>query len=465
MGLDEDLENLRKLASKRIDKSLEIVAKDRKYLAKAIGLKYFPIAITKAEGSKVWDADGNEYIDFLTSAAVYNIGHRNPRVVKAIREQIDKLLNYTVVYLYMEPCVRLAEKLVSITPGKFNKKVSYGFSGSDSVDSAIKVARAYTKKRCILSFYGSYHGTTYGSLSATGIIDESIKTQVFPLADIKFVDFPDPYRNKWGIDGYEHPDELTSRALEEVKNKIKECTSDIAGLLFEPIQGDAGVIIPPEEFIKGLRELADTHGFVLIDEEVQTGVGRTGKFWAIEHFDVVPDVLVSAKALGGGMPISAVVGRSEIMDSVSPPMLVFTHSGHAVSASAALATIEAVEDENLIAKAAEMGEYIIKRFREMQDKFDIIGDVRGKGLLIGVDIVKRGKEPDRKGALKICWRAWEKGLIVISFGRNGNVLRIAPPLNIPREDVDRALDIIESSIKEFLEGKIPDDVIDYLRGW
>ena len=465
MSLDKDLADLRKLVGKRIDKSLEIVAKDRKLLAKAIGLKYFPIAIAKAEGSKVWDADGNEYIDFLTSAAVYNVGHRNPRVVKAIREQIDRLLNYTAVYLYTEPCIRLAEKLVSITPGKFDKKVSYGFSGSDGVDSAIKVARAYTKRRYILSFYGSYHGTTYGSLSATGIVDESIKAQIFPLMDIKFVDFPDPYRNKWGIDGYEHPDELTSKALEEIENKIKECTSHVAGLLFEPIQGDAGVVIPPKEFIKGLRELADRHDFVLIDEEVQTGIGRTGKFWAIEHFDAVPDVLVSAKALGGGMPISAVVGKSEIMDSVSPPMLVFTHVGHAVSASAALATIRAVEDENLLVKAAETGEYIIKRFREMQDKFNIIGDVRGKGLLIGVDIVRRGKEPDRKGALKICWRAWEKGLIMISFGRNGNVLRIAPPLNISKEDVDRALDIIESSIKEFLEGKIPDKVIDYLKGW
>ncbi|TDA37312.1 MAG: aspartate aminotransferase family protein, partial [Thermoproteota archaeon] len=219
------------------------------------------------------------------------------------------------------------------------------------------------------------------------------------------------------------------------------------------------------EFIKGIRELADTYGFSLIDEEVQTGIGRTGKFWAIEHFNVVPDILVSAKALGGGMPISAVIGRSDMMDSVPSPLLVFTHAGHAVSASAALATIEAVEDEKLVDRASETGEYIIRRLREMQDKFDIIGDVRGKGLLIGVEIVRKGKEPDRQGALKICWRAWEKGLILISFGRNGNVLRIAPPLNISKEDVDRALDIIESSIREFLEGKIPDGVLDYLKGW
>jgi 4-aminobutyrate aminotransferase len=463
--VSEDLTGLRKLTNKKIDKSLEIVARDKKYLARAIELKYFPLVVARADGSRVWDVDGNEYIDFLTSAAVYNVGHRNPRVVKAIKEQVDKFLNYTVVYLYAEPCVKLAEKLISITPGNFDKKVTYGFSGSDGVDSAVKVARAYTRRRFILSFYGSYHGMTYGALSTTGIVSEDLKASVFPLAGIEHVHFPDPYRNKWGIDGYEHPDELTNRALKEIEDKIREHASDMAGLLVEPIQGDAGVVVPPAEFIRGIRELADTYDFSLIDEEVQTGIGRAGKFWAIEHFNVVPDIIVSAKALGGGMPLSAVIGRSEMMDSVPPPLLVFTHAGHAVLASAALATIETVEDEKLVDKAAETGEYTIKRLREMQDKFDIIGDVRGKGLLIGVEIIRKGKEPDRKGALKICWRAWEKGLILISFGRNGNVLRIAPPLNISKEDVDRALDIIENSIREFLEGRIPDGVLDYLKGW
>jgi len=457
--------SIRGLTRKKIDKSLEIVAKDKIYLARALGLKYFPIAIAKAEGSKVWDADGNEYIDFLTSAALYNVGHRHPKVVEAIKDQIDKFINYTIVYLYAEPCVKLAEKLVSITPGKFDKKVSYGFSGSDGVDSAIKVARAYSKKKYILSFRGSYHGTTYGALSATGIISEDVKSPICPLTNIEYVEFPDPYRNKWGIDGYEHPDELTNRSLKEIEDKIKECSFDVAGLLVEPIQGDAGVVVPPDEFIKGLSELANKYGFVLVDEEVQTGLGRTGRFWAIEHFNVAPDVLVSSKALGGGMPLSAVVGRADIMDSVPPPLLGFTHAGHAVSASAALATIEAIESEGLLNRAAKMGEYIIRRFREMQDEFDIIGDVRGKGLLIGVEIVKNKREPDRDGALKICWRAWEKGLILITFGKKGNVLRIAPPLNISEDEVDSGLNIIEDSIKEFLKGEIPDGVLNYLKGW
>ena len=456
---------VKRLTRKKIDKSLEIVAKEKKYLARAIGLKYFPVAITKAEGSKVWDADGNEYIDFLTSAAVYNVGHSHPKVLEAIKDQIGKFVNYTIVYLYTEPCVKLAEKLVSITPGKFDKKVSYGFSGSDGVDSAIKVVRAYSKKKYILSFRGSYHGTTYGALSATGIINGDVKLPLRPLTNIEYVEFPDPYRNKWGIDGYEHPDELTNKSLKEIEDKVKECSFDVAGFLAEPIQGDAGVVVPPEEFIKGLSELADQYSFALVDEEVQTGLGRTGRFWAIEHFNVTPDVLVSSKALGGGMPLSAVVGRSEIMDSLPPPLLVFTHGGHAVLTSAALATIEAIESEGLLNRALEMGEYVVKRFREMQDGFDVIGDVRGKGLLIGVEIVKNKKEPDRDGALKICWRAWEKGLILISFGKKGNVLRIAPPLSISKDEIDRGLDIIEDSIKEFLKGEIPDEVLNYLKGW
>lgn len=465
MIMFEDLMSVKRLTTKKIDKSLEIVAKEKKYVARGTGLKYFPIVIAKAEGSKVWDADGNEYIDFLTSAAVYNVGHRHPKVLEAIKNQIDKFINYTIAYLYTEPYIKLAEKLLSITPGKFDKKVSYGFSGSDGVDTAIKVVRAYSKKKYILSFCKSYHGTTYGALSVTGIISKDVKLPLLPLTNIEYVDFPDPFRNKWEIDGYEHPDELTNTSLKEIEDKIKECSFDVAGFLAEPIQGDAGVVIPPKEFIKGLAELAVEYGFAFVDEEVQTGLGRTGKFWAIEHFNATPDVLVSSKALGGGMPISAVVGRSEIMDSVPPPILVFTHAGHAISASAALATIEVIESEGLLNRAVEMGEYIVKRCREMQDEFDVIGDVRGKGLLIGVEIVKNKKEPDRDGALKICWRAWERGLILISFGKNGNVLRIAPPLNISKDDVNSGLDIIEDSIKELIKGKIPDEVVNYIKGW
>jgi len=456
-----------KYTSKKIDKSLELAELNERYIPKASGLKYYPLAVAKAEGSKVWDVDGNEYIDFLTSAAVYNIGHRHPKIVSAILGQVDKVLNYTMAYLYEETPVELAKCLTEITPGDFEKKVTFGFSGSDSVDSSIKAAKAYTKRRYIISFKNSYHGMTYGALSATGIIDPAVKGAIHPIKDFHLVEFPDPYRNPWNMDGYENPEELSTLALEQVEAKIKELNENVAGIIVEPIQGDAGVIIPPFSFIKGLRKLTEEYDIVFVDEEVQTGMGRTGKWWAIEHFNVIPDVIASAKALGGGMPISAVIGRSEIMESVPVPLFVFTHIGHAVNASAAIATIEVIREEELAKRAERLEKYVIKRFREMMGEYEIIGDIRGKGLLIGVDIVndQKSRTPDKITALKICWRAWEMGLILITFGKYGNILRIAPALNISKEDLDRGLEIIEESIKDVLTGRVPDEIVNFLRGW
>ena len=460
-------DELLKLTSKKVEKNLSIIKLEEKYIPRAIALKYYPLVVVRAEGSRVWDADGNEYIDFLTSAAVYNVGHRHPAVVNAIKEQVERLLNYTPAYFYEEEPIKLAKQLAEITPGKHEKKVTFGFSGSDAVDSSLKIARVYTKRRYIVSFKDSYHGMTYGAISVTGILRSEARELVYPLREVRFADYPDPYRNPWGIDGYEKPSELTSTALAHVERIVRELNEDVAAVIAEPIQGDAGVVVPPEEFVKGLKELTEKHGIVYIDEEVQTGMGRTGKWWAIEHFDTVPDLLVSAKALGGGMPISAVVGKADIMDSIPSPLLVFTHIGHAVNASAALATIRVIGEERLVERARELGKYVLKRLKEMQEKYEMIGDVKGKGLMIGVDVVKSKKtrEPDRATALKICWRAWEKGLILITFGKHGNVLRIAPPLNISREDLDRGLEIIEEAVKEVLAGRVPDEVVNYLRGW
>ncbi len=460
-------EGIVRLTRKKLENNLAIVKLDEEYIPAASALKYYPLAVVRAEGARVWDADGNEYIDFLTSAAVYNVGHRHPEVVNAIKEQVEELLNYTPSYFYEEQPVRLAKYLTELTPGPYRKKVTFGFSGSDSVDTALKAARAYTRRRHVISFHGSYHGMTYGALSATGIVSPEVKDLIFPIKDIHFVEYPDPYRNSWGINGYENPSELSNTALAQIERRVKELNGEVGAVIAEPIQGDAGVIVPPKEFMKGLRELTRDHNILYIDEEVQSGMGRTGRWWALEHFDVEPDILVTAKALGGGMPISAVVGRAEVMDSVPPPLFVFTHLGHAVNARAAIATIEVIKKEKLAERASELGEYVMRRFRELSGEIPIIDDVRGKGLMIGVDIVKNAKtkEPDRKTALKVCWRAWERGLILITFGKHGNVLRIAPPLNISKEDLDRGLDIIAESMKDVLRGEVSDDVLGYLRGW
>ncbi len=460
-------EDVERYVSLKVSESLRWAKESDEYIASAAGLKYYPLCVEKAEGAKVWDKDGNEYIDFLTSACVYNIGHRHPKILKAISRQIDKVLNYTIAYLYEDAPVELAKKLVKITPGDFKKKVTFGFSGSDGVDSAIKAARAFTGRKGIIAFKDSYHGTTYGSLSLTGIVKPEVRGKVYPIPDVYFIEYPDPYRNSWGIDGYKDPKELVSKVLGEIESKINELGGDVAAIVFEPIQGDAGVVVPPADFIPELRKLADKYGIVLIDEEVQTGIGRTGKWWAVENFGVVPDIIVSAKALGGGMPISATIGKEEVMESVPPPLFVFTHSGHAVSATSALATLEAVEEEGLLERARRLGERALREFERMRDEFEFIGDVRGIGFLIGIDIVKsrETKEFDRNTALKICWRAWEKGLILVTFGKGGNVLRIAPPLIIKEEELERAIDIIRSSMKDVRDGKVNDEVLRFLRGW
>ncbi len=460
-------QGIEKHTTKNIRKNLDTALLDEEYIPRGSSIKYYPLAVERAEGSLVWDRDGNRYIDFLTSAAVYNIGHCHPRVVKAVKDQADKVFNYITGYFYQENPARLAKLLSEITPGNFKKKVTFGFSGSDANDSAMKAARAYTGKKYILSFKESYHGTTYGSLAITGIIDESTKKCVYPPDGVGFVEFPDPLRNSWGIDGYREPEILSEKTLQAIRSKIDELQGNVAGIIIEPIQGDCGAAIPPSGFMKDLKLLCEEKGILFISEEIQSGMGRTGKMWAIELFDVEPDIIVAGKALGGGLPISAVIGKAEVMDSVPPPLFCFTHLGHALNTGAAIETIGVTLDEDLMQKALDNGDYLKTGFDSMAQRFDLIGDIRYRGLLFGVDIVRKGteKDPDRDTALKICWRAWEKGLIMITFGKHGNVLRIAPPLNIGQDLLDEALRIIEESIVDVLDGKVSDEAIRYLQGW
>ncbi|MEM4914219.1 MAG: aminotransferase class III-fold pyridoxal phosphate-dependent enzyme, partial [Desulfurococcaceae archaeon] len=243
--------------------------------------------------------------------------------------------------------------------------------------------------------------------------------------------------------------------------------ANVAALILEPVQGDGGVLVPPKNYVNGIRKLTEEYQIVLVDDEVQSGMGRTGRLFAIEHFGVEPDLLVLGKALGAGMPISAVVGRSEILDSAPPQTFFATSAAHALSCIAAIKNIEYIVNNNIVDRARTLGEYAIKRLKELQEKYEVIGDVRGLGLMIGVDIVKdkKTKTPDRVTALKIIWRAWEKGLIMMTYGKHGNVLRVAPPLTIPREDLDKGIEIIEEAVKDVIEGKVPDNVVEQLVAW
>ena len=333
-----------------------------------------------------------------------------------------------MVYFYNDRPVRLAELLITTTPGDAPKKAVFGFSGSDGVDAAIRAARAFTGRRQILSFKESYHGMTTAALSVTGIVSDEAKKDVCLDPHVIFAEYPDPYRNSWGIDGYADPAALSGKAMESIAALLERHRGDVAAVLIEPAQGDGGMIFPPGEFMTRLRGVTEREGIVLIDEEVQTGMGRSGRWWAIEHFGVVPDLIVTAKSLGGGLPISAVVGRAEILDAVPAPLFAYTHAGHAVSCASAEAMIKVVRDEGLAAAAVEKGQVIADWFRSRAGRYPFIGDIRQRGLLMGVEVVsdREKRTPDKAMAMKISWAAWERGLIMITF-REGRQRAAAGP--------------------------------------
>ena len=450
-------------SGKNMTKTTDLISKYKRYISKGHAFKYFPMIISKAKGSKVWDINGKEYIDFLSSAATFNIGHNNEEVVNAIREKLNNYLHYCF-YVYHEPAIKLAELLVNTTPGKFAKKVAFGLSGSDAVDTAVKASLLYTHKKNIASFTYSYHGTTFMDISISGAFKPQLRYHLNSYPYVYFFDFPDIYRRPINMT----EEEYSKCCLEKIENFFENIIgSSFAALIIEPIQGDGGVLVPPVSFVKGVYKLTKKYDICFIDDEVQTGMGRTGKMLAIEHFGVEPDLIVLGKALGGGMPISAVIGRAEILDSAIPQTYFMALSPHAISSVAAITTLEYIRKNDLLKRAQQMGDYTMQRLRELSEKYEMIGDVRGLGLMMGVEIVKdkNKKEPDRKKAIKIIWRAWEKGLIMTTYGKYGSVLRIAPPLVIEREEIDKAIDIIDDSIQDVISGKVRDEIFNVMKPW
>jgi len=448
---------------KKLTESLKIIKQDEEVISPASRVPYYPFVMKRGKGAIVEDIDGNRYIDFLSSAAALNTGHAHPRVVRAIKEQVNNFTNYTTAYMYNKNQVELAQELVQITPGNRTKKVSFGLSGSDANDGAIKLARIFTKRQKIIAFLRSYHGSTYGAISLSAI-SLNMRRNIGPfLPEIYHVPYPDCYRCPFKL----VPSNCNLSCLDYIKTVLDTLipAEEIAAVIIEPIQGDAGIIVPPKNYLSNLKNLCGDNGILFIAEEVQTGFGRTGKWFAVEHWGIEPDVILLGKAIASGMPLSAIVAKKEIMDSWKAPAHLFTMGGNAVSCAAALATISVIKEEKLVEKSKEIGDYIKARFNELKKEHELIGDVRGKGLLIGVDLVsdRETKQRAEKEAAKICWRCWEKGLILTFFSKS--VLRIAPPLVITKKEVDIALDIIEESIKDVEEGKISDQVLKKISGW
>lgn len=444
-------------------KTNNIIEDEGKYLSYTTRVPYYPLVVSEAKGATIKDIEGNTFIDFLASAAVINTGHNHPRIVKAIKDQVDKFIHYTPAYMYHEPHTKLAKRLVEVTPGEYEKRVAFGLSGSSSVDGAIKAARAHTGRPIIVSFLRSYHGTTMGAISVSGISLDMRKNLGPLIPDVHFIPYPDSYRGQFNDEGACYGDGYINYFKELLKTVIPP--DKVAGIIYEPIQGDSGVLIPPKAFYNELDAICKEHGILLIADEVQTGFGRTGKMFASEYFDIEPDILVVGKALASGMPLSGLVARREIFESWGTPAHFFNTAGNPISCAAAIETINVIEDEGLLDHTNEIGAYLMDSFKIMEKKYNCIGDVRGVGLLIGVDIVKDRvtKERDVEKTAKICWRCWEKGLILAFF--SGSVLRVAPPLTLTKDEAIKAIKIIDEAISDVENGLVSDEVLKEIKGW
>ncbi|KYH39188.1 MAG: 4-aminobutyrate aminotransferase [Candidatus Bathyarchaeota archaeon B23] len=428
-------------------KAKKIVEKSRSTLATTT--QWLPLVVRRAKGVVVEDVDGNIYYDFAVGVSVLNLGHSHPAVVEAIKRQAELYTHFAGTDFYYEPQLRLGEKLREITPGGWGKKVYFGNSGAESVEAAIKILRWSTKRKMFISFIGAFHGRTMGALSLTAskIVH---KDRFFPtMPGAVHIPYPDPYRNPWNIDGYEEPEELTKAVIDYLEHYVLERflpPTEVAGIFFEPIQGEGGYVVPPRNFFKELKKVADEHGILLVDDEIQAGMGRSGKMWGVEHFGVEPDVLTVAKALGGGIPIGATIYRDELDFGVEGAHAT-TFGGNPVACSAALAVLEVMERERLVENAARVGDYLGKRLGEMEDRYEFIGDARGLGLFRAIDIVKDPKTKEYNPKLRndIALEAFKRGLILLPCGKSA--IRLIPPLNVRAEEIDVALEILEESLK------------------
>jgi len=421
-----------------------VIERDARVLSPSYTRGY-PLVAARGEGAIIEDVDGNRFLDFNAGIAVASTGHCHPKVVAAIEEQSKRLIHMSGTDFYYENMVQLAEKLASLAPGAGPHRVYFGNSGTEATEAAMKLARYHTGRDKFIAFTGAFHGRTLGALSLTG--SKVVQRKGFgPLVPGVFhAHFPDPYRRPDGVSADDHAVSCV-RFIEDELFRTIVPADEVAGIVVEPIQGEGGYLVPPKAFHEELRRLADRHGILLILDEVQCGMGRTGKMWASEHFGVVPDIFTSAKGIASGLPLSAMIARADIMDW-PPGAHASTFGGNPVAVEAALATIELLESE-LIANAAVMGRYILDRMRDWPRRFQHVGDVRGLGLMIGFEMVRDQNTKSRAPELRdrIQELAFERGLLVLGAGRN--TIRLCPPLVITRDQADFALDTLEATLGE-----------------
>jgi len=406
--------------------------------------RFFRTAIDYGKGSTVVDMDGNVFIDWFGGVSVMNLGHGNPVVVEAIRKQLDRITHITEVPT--EARISYLKNLNSSLPGelKNHSKVLFTVTGADACEAAVSLARYVTKRRTIIAFSGSYHGIAGGIVQATAN-PHYREYSSFNPHEIFFAPFPYPYRFPF------KGDDISKVVIDYLDYLVSDPYSGIskpAGIIVEPIQGEGGYIVPPDDFLPMLRELADKHSIPLIIDEVQTGIGRTGKMWASQLYGVTPDIMCVSKSVGGGVPISNIVYREEY-DDLPVSFHLGTYRGNPLGLAAGSEVIRYLMNSDVLGRVERDGKYILSKFRDMMSESDIIGDVRGKGFMIGVELVRRGTtEPNQEAAQKLRESLFQKGLLMHTCGHYGNVMRFMAPLTIENDLVDKGLEIFESSLKE-----------------
>ncbi len=417
--------------------------KDKKFISPSYTRSY-PAVVEKGEGVWIYDVDGNRFLDMTAGVAVLATGHSHPEIIETAIEQIKKLVHMSGTDFYYPAEIMLAEKLAEIVPGAANRKVFFGNSGAEANEAAFKLARFHTKRPYVIAFIGAFHGRTYGAMSLSG--SKSVHHKGFaPLIQgVIHVPYPDPYRPPFGI-----PEERVSDAvIDYIDNVVFRRLVDpeeVAAVFFEPIQGEGGYIVPPLDFFRKLKDLISKYGILLVDDEVQSGMGRTGRMFAIEHFGIIPDIVTVAKGIASGFPLGAMVARSSLMDWGAGAHA-STFGGNPVSCMVALKTIELLEN-GLIENAEKMGHYLMENLKKLMDTYEFIGDVRGKGLMIGVDIVKDRESKKYNPGLRnrIVDEAFKKGLLLLAAGPSA--IRWAPALTVKKEELDVALEIFEEALR------------------
>jgi 4-aminobutyrate aminotransferase len=415
-----------------------ILAGDEKYISPSYTRSY-PLVAKRGRGIVVEDVDGNEFFDFSAGIAVTSTGHCHPDVVAAIQKQAAELIHMSGTDFYYENMVDLAQKLATLTPGGVPRRVYFGNSGTEAIEAAIKLARYHTGRKQFVAFYGAFHGRTMGSLALTGSRSGQRKNFFPVMPGVHHVPYADCYRCPYGKTVETCAVEC-AKAIEDPLFRTVLPPEEVAAIVVEPVQGEGGYLVPPKKFFDELRRIADLHGILLIFDEVQCGMGRTGKMFASENFEAVPDIVALAKGIASGMPLSATIARADVMDW-PPGSHASTFGGNPVSVAASLATIELLE-QGLVDNAATIGAHMKARLSEFPQRFPNVGDVRGLGLMIGIELVKDKATKERAPALRdrVVQMCFERGLLVLGAGPN--TIRISPPLILTREQADCAVDIL-----------------------